>query len=123
MRKSKKLIFGTLLATAAVLLAACAPQPGESTPAGSGDAGSGESSGPAEISVGIVTSETGRVVSINLLTSATVIRGLFARRKIGETPRPGQKRSRFRLHQSLVQLISYPTNLNQPVLNGLTHHA
>ena len=59
MRKSKKLIFGTLLATAAVLLAACAPQPGESTPAGSGDAGSGESSGPAEISVGIVTSETG----------------------------------------------------------------
>lgn len=59
MRKSKKLIFGTLLATAAVLLAACAPQPGEPAPTGSGDAGSGESSGPAEISVGIVTSETG----------------------------------------------------------------
>ncbi|MGF3054105.1 substrate-binding domain-containing protein [Microbacterium sp. YY-03] len=59
MRKSKKLIFGTLLATAAVLLAACAPQPGEPAPTGSGDAGSGESNGPAEISVGIVTSETG----------------------------------------------------------------
>lgn len=59
MRKSKKLIFGTLLATAAVLLAACAPQPGTPAPGGSGDAGTGEPSGPAEVSVGIVTSETG----------------------------------------------------------------
>ncbi len=58
MRKSKKLIFGTFLATAAVLLAACAPQPGTPEPGSSGDAGSGEG-GVAEVSVGIVTSETG----------------------------------------------------------------
>lgn len=58
MRKSKKLIFGTLVATAAVLLAACAPQPGGGTdkPAG-GD--STEAAGPTEVNVGIVTSETG----------------------------------------------------------------
>lgn len=53
MRVSKKLLLGSVVATAALMLAACAPSPD----AGSG--GGGESSGPAEITVGVITSETG----------------------------------------------------------------
>lgn len=56
MRKSKKYFLGALLATSALLLAACAPQPGEAP--GAGDGG-GEATGPSEVSVGIITSETG----------------------------------------------------------------
>lgn len=52
MRVTKKLLLGTVVATAALTLAACAPQAGP-TPTGSEDAG------PAEVTVGIITSETG----------------------------------------------------------------
>ena len=43
------------------------------------------------VAMPLVTSENGQVVSKNLLASATVIRGLFVRRKTGKTPRSGQK--------------------------------
>lgn len=52
MRVTKKLLLGSVVATAALALAACAPTTapgGEST----------EGSGPAEVTVGIVTSESG----------------------------------------------------------------
>ncbi|KRA23673.1 amino acid ABC transporter substrate-binding protein [Microbacterium sp. Root61] len=52
MRVTKKLLLGSVVATAALMLAACAPQ-------GDPDGGSTASAGPAEITVGIVTSETG----------------------------------------------------------------
>lgn len=57
MRVTKKLLLGTVVATAALALAACAPQ--ASTPGGaeSGDAG------PAEVTVGVITSETGPLAS------------------------------------------------------------
>lgn len=52
MRVTKKLLLGSVLATAALVMAACAPQTGES--------GGGESAeGPAEIRAGVITSETG----------------------------------------------------------------
>ena len=54
MRVTKKLLLGSVVATAALVLAACAPQ---ATPAA--DPGDTEAAGPAEITVGIVTSETG----------------------------------------------------------------
>lgn len=53
MRVTKKLLLGSVVATAAILLAACAPQ---ATPGGDATEGG---SGPSEITVGIVTSETG----------------------------------------------------------------
>lgn len=52
MRVTKKLLLGSVVATAALALAACAPTAapgGEST----------EGSGPAEVTVGVVTSESG----------------------------------------------------------------
>ncbi len=52
MRVSKKLLLGSVVATAAIVLAACAPQ------AATGG-GEGEGEGPAEIVAGVVTSETG----------------------------------------------------------------
>ncbi|MGM7666055.1 substrate-binding domain-containing protein [Microbacterium sp. A93] len=57
MRFSKKLLLGSVVATAALVLAACAPQTGTSSDTGgtSGD----EASGPAEIIAGVITSETG----------------------------------------------------------------
>ncbi|WP_214468173.1 substrate-binding domain-containing protein [Microbacterium flavescens] len=53
MRVSKKLLLGSVVATAAIFLAACAPQtePG-GAPSDGGD-------GPAEVTVGVVTSESG----------------------------------------------------------------
>src|ERR687897_980973 len=54
MRVTKKLLLGSVVATAALVLAACAPQ---ATPAA--DPTDTEAAGPAEITVGIVTSETG----------------------------------------------------------------
>lgn len=52
MRVTKKLLLGSVLATAALVLAACAPQ--------TADSGGGESGeGPAEIRAGVITSETG----------------------------------------------------------------
>ncbi len=52
MRVTKKLLLGSVLATAALVMAACAPQTGES--------GGGESAeGPTEIRAGVITSETG----------------------------------------------------------------
>ena len=54
MRVTKKLLLGSVVATAALVLAACAPQ----ATAPGGDA-SETPSGPAEVTVGIVTSETG----------------------------------------------------------------
>lgn len=54
MRVSKKLLLGSVLATAALALAACAPQTGAA-----GGADTGGDSGPAEITIGVVTSETG----------------------------------------------------------------
>ncbi|HEX5858039.1 MAG TPA: substrate-binding domain-containing protein [Microbacterium sp.] len=57
MRVTKKLILGSVVATAALVLAACAPQPTET--GGAGDA----STGPEEVTVGIVTSETGPLAS------------------------------------------------------------
>lgn len=53
MRVTKKLLLGSVVATAALVLAACAPQT-----APGGDGGDGDS-GPAEVTVGIVTSESG----------------------------------------------------------------
>ncbi|MGM7697127.1 substrate-binding domain-containing protein [Microbacterium sp. A84] len=57
MRFSKKLLLGSVVATAALVLAACAPQTGTGSDTGgtSGD----EASGPAEIIAGVITSETG----------------------------------------------------------------
>ncbi|WP_194422282.1 substrate-binding domain-containing protein [Microbacterium abyssi] len=52
MRVSKKLLLGSVVATAALVLAACAPQ----AATGGGD---GEGEGPAEIVAGVITSETG----------------------------------------------------------------
>lgn len=52
MRVTKKLLLGSMLATAAIVLSACAPQP-SSAPGGE------ENGGPAEVRVGIITSETG----------------------------------------------------------------
>lgn len=52
MRVTKKLLLGSMLATAAIVLSACAPQP-SSAPGGEGDGG------PAEVRVGVITSETG----------------------------------------------------------------
>ncbi|MFB8386842.1 substrate-binding domain-containing protein [Microbacterium sp. NPDC055910] len=53
MRVTKKLLLGSVVATAALVLAACAP----SADAGGGDGTTPE--GPSEVTVGIVTSETG----------------------------------------------------------------
>ncbi|MGC5170974.1 substrate-binding domain-containing protein [Microbacterium sp. DT81.1] len=53
MRVTKKLLPGSVVATAALVLAACAPQAAET--GGAGD----PSAGPQEVTVGIVTSETG----------------------------------------------------------------
>ncbi len=58
MRVTKKLLLGSVVATAALVLAACAPQ----AAAPGGDA-SETPSGPAEVTVGIVTSETGPLAS------------------------------------------------------------
>jgi branched-chain amino acid transport system substrate-binding protein len=55
MRVTKKLLLGSVVATAALVLAACAPQAG----APSGGDESSSPAGPAEVTVGIVTSETG----------------------------------------------------------------
>ncbi|WP_169582249.1 MULTISPECIES: substrate-binding domain-containing protein [Microbacterium] len=52
MRVTKKLLLGSVAATAAVVLAACAPT---TTPGG----GATEGGGPSEVTVGIVTSESG----------------------------------------------------------------
>lgn len=53
MRVTKKLVLGSVVATAALVLAACAPQA-----APGGDATDG-GDGPSEVTVGIVTSESG----------------------------------------------------------------
>ncbi len=53
MRVTKKLLLGSVVATAALVLAACAPQT-----APGGDATDG-GDGPSEVTVGIVTSESG----------------------------------------------------------------
>jgi branched-chain amino acid transport system substrate-binding protein len=53
MRVTKKLLLGSVVATAALVLAACAPQTAPGGEGGDGD------TGPAEVTVGIVTSESG----------------------------------------------------------------
>ena len=53
MRVTKKLLLGSMVATAALVLAACAPTASTGDPAATGEAG------PSEVTVGIVTSETG----------------------------------------------------------------
>lgn len=53
MRVTKKLLLGSMVATAALALAACAPS--TTTPGGSGT----DDAGPEEITVGVITSETG----------------------------------------------------------------
>ncbi len=58
MRVTKKLLLGTVTITVALALAACAPTTGGTTaPSDSGAAG------PAEITVGVITSETGPLAS------------------------------------------------------------
>ncbi len=52
MRVTKKLLLGSVLATAALVMAACAPPAAETGGGESGD-------GPAEIRAGVITSETG----------------------------------------------------------------
>lgn len=52
MRVTKKLLLGSVIATAALVMSACAPQP-SAAPEGGGD------EGPAEVRVGVITSETG----------------------------------------------------------------
>ena len=54
MRVSKKLLLGSVVATAAIFLAACAPQTGAG-----GDGADGGDERPTEVTVGIVTSESG----------------------------------------------------------------
>lgn len=56
MRVTKKLLLGSALATAALVLAACAPQPSATGPGG-------DDAGPAEIRAGVITSETGPLAS------------------------------------------------------------
>ena len=53
MRVTKKLVMGSVVATAALVLAACAPS---TNPGGGGET---TAAGPAEITVGVITSETG----------------------------------------------------------------
>ncbi|MGP6176707.1 substrate-binding domain-containing protein [Microbacterium sp. A196] len=53
MRVTKKLLLSSVVATAALVLAACAPQ------AATGGGGENEGDGPAEVTVGVITSETG----------------------------------------------------------------
>lgn len=55
MRVSKKLLLGSVVATAVLVLSACAPQ------ASTGDSGdtAGDGGGPAEVVAGVITSETG----------------------------------------------------------------
>lgn len=53
MRVTKKLLMGSVVATAALVLAACAPS---TNPGGAGET---TAAGPAEITVGVITSETG----------------------------------------------------------------
>ncbi|WP_193598690.1 substrate-binding domain-containing protein [Microbacterium sp. YJN-G] len=52
MRVTKKLLLGSVIATAALVMSACAPQP-SAAPEG------GVDEGPAEVRVGVITSETG----------------------------------------------------------------
>jgi len=52
MRVTKKLLLGSVLAAAALVMSACAPQPG-TAPADPGE------EGPSEVRVGVITSETG----------------------------------------------------------------
>jgi branched-chain amino acid transport system substrate-binding protein len=52
MRVTKKLLLGSVLATAALVFTACAPHPGAAP-------GDGGDKGPAEVRVGVITSETG----------------------------------------------------------------
>jgi branched-chain amino acid transport system substrate-binding protein len=52
MRVTKKLLLGSVLVTAALVMTACAPQ-ASTPPAAGGD------DGPAEVRVGVITSETG----------------------------------------------------------------
>lgn len=53
MRVTKKLLLGSMVATAALALAACAPSTAAPSASGTADAG------PEEITVGVITSETG----------------------------------------------------------------
>lgn len=57
MRVTRKLLLGSVVATAALVLAACAPA------ADNGDSGDGGSTGPSEVTVGIITSESGALAS------------------------------------------------------------
>ncbi|MGV9193333.1 substrate-binding domain-containing protein [Microbacterium sp. MC2] len=54
MRVTKKFLLGSVVATAALVLTACAPP--ADAPA---DANPGDGGGPAEVTVGVITSETG----------------------------------------------------------------
>ncbi|MCT9001480.1 substrate-binding domain-containing protein [Microbacterium memoriense] len=57
MRVTKKLLLGTVATTVALALAACAPSVGTTATSETGDAG------PAEITIGVITSETGALAS------------------------------------------------------------
>lgn len=59
MRVTKKLLLGAVATTAAFALAACAP----GTTGGNGDGGEGDGNAPSEITVGVITSETGPLAS------------------------------------------------------------
>jgi len=54
MRVTKKLLLGSVVAAAALVLSACAP-----TPDAAGDTADAGSDRPAEVTVGVITSETG----------------------------------------------------------------
>lgn len=55
MRVTKKLLLGTVVTTAALVMTACAP----SANTGGGDENGGDTPGLAEVTVGVITSETG----------------------------------------------------------------
>ena len=61
MRVTKKLSLGIAALSAALVLSACAPTAGS-------DAGSGEADGPASITVGVITSESGPLAGYGALT-------------------------------------------------------
>ncbi|MGL3150899.1 substrate-binding domain-containing protein [Microbacterium sp. A82] len=57
MRVSKKLLLGSVVAAAALVLSACAPQAGAGS--GGADAGGDDGGSVAELTAGVITSETG----------------------------------------------------------------
>ena len=63
MRKTKRFLFGAAVASVALVLSACAPSASEGDTGGGSDTGGTETPVAAEVTVGIITSETGPLAS------------------------------------------------------------